>query len=367
MSSRICIGSKTISKIHHVGQRRKSALDGGCEARSGGRSNLDGAERLGENGSAIVTAQSGAENAKSRCARGLDVAQEFALADRIRRGDSDAQQDMIVANLGLVSSIAKRYIRSGVSREDLVQEGTLGLIRASRDFDPRARGVRFATYAAVWIRSFMYRALLRDTSLIRVPRTRRLSAQREVTGDSTNKEGTQWETREGHEVVGRTIDRANWFRGQSALRREMHPVRERMNRISPSGGDLDDLAADSRHPDEVVSEGEDQELVARAMSRLSLVEAWVIYERFGLHRSMVELAGRIEQKSVGLFASGPEQTDVGKGKTSQVTKKRPRYYNATYVELGGRLGLSTYRVRQIEQIAVAKLREFLGSLCDVSA
>ena len=66
-------------------------------------------------------------------------------------------------------SIVRRYKNSHLSFDDLVQEGNLGLIRASQDFDPAARDSRFSTYAKLWIKAFVYRALIANDSLIRVP------------------------------------------------------------------------------------------------------------------------------------------------------------------------------------------------------
>jgi RNA polymerase primary sigma factor len=100
-------------------------------------------------------------------ARLLTAADEARLARRIERGDSAARDELVTANLGLVRALARRYRGSGVPLEDLVQEGSVGLIRAAEKFDHR-RGVRFSTYAAWWIRGAMRDAITRS-SVIRVP------------------------------------------------------------------------------------------------------------------------------------------------------------------------------------------------------
>src|SRR5215469_14071160 len=98
----------------------------------------------------------------------LNAEQEMLLAQRVAEGDPEAQQCLVEANLRLVVSIAKRYNNHSVSLLDLVQEGNLGLIRATQKFDP-ARGFRFSTYATWWIRQAISRAVAECTRTIHVP------------------------------------------------------------------------------------------------------------------------------------------------------------------------------------------------------
>ena len=98
----------------------------------------------------------------------LTAAEEVELAKRIEQGDLEAKERMINSNLRLVVSLAKRYQGQELSLLDLIQEGILGLIRASEKFDWR-RGYKFSTYATFWIRQAIQRGLANQGRTIRIP------------------------------------------------------------------------------------------------------------------------------------------------------------------------------------------------------
>ncbi len=98
----------------------------------------------------------------------LSAASEVRLAELAEQGDRDARNHLIEANLRLVVSIAKKYVGQGLSLEDLIGEGNIGLIRAVTKFDFR-KGFRFSTYATWWIKQAITRAILEGTRVVRLP------------------------------------------------------------------------------------------------------------------------------------------------------------------------------------------------------
>lgn len=98
----------------------------------------------------------------------LDKDEEIKIAKKAKRGSLEARNELVVRNLRLVVSIAKKYIGKGLSFPDLIQEGNLGLMKATEKFDP-GRGFKFSTYATWWIRQAITRAIMDKSRVVRLP------------------------------------------------------------------------------------------------------------------------------------------------------------------------------------------------------
>jgi RNA polymerase primary sigma factor len=242
----------------------------------------------------------------------LTAGEEVELAKRIERGDLQAKERMINANLRLVVSLAKRFRGHELSLLDLVQEGVLGLVRATEKFDWR-RGYKFSTYATFWIRQAIQRGLANHGRAIRLPvhigqrersivraerdlslRLGRIPSDEEIAGEAGLSQREVRETRAVSRAVT-SLDRPVGENGGAGL------------------GDL--IPSDEHSPFEEVERGLREEAVHSALERLPEQEREVIRLRFGMD------------------GAGP-------------TPLR---------ETGRRLGVSPERVRRIERDALDRL------------
>jgi RNA polymerase primary sigma factor len=149
----------------------------------------------------------------------LTTAEEIRLAKRIEQGDLAATHRMVVSNLRLVVAVARSYSYRGVPLLDLIQEGTLGLMRAAERFDWR-RGTKFSTYAIWWIRQAIDRAVCNQADPIRVPvrvheRRRRLArAERVLESELTRKPSVDELANSTHlsaEQAEQALGSRHWF------------------------------------------------------------------------------------------------------------------------------------------------------------
>jgi RNA polymerase primary sigma factor len=227
----------------------------------------------------------------------LTKEQEVELAQRIERGDLEAKERMINSNLRLVISNARKYQNLGLPLTDLIQEGILGLIRATEKFDWR-RGFKFSTYATLWIRQSIQRALANTSRTIRIPvhieqRQRKLAkTERELAGklgrDPSDDELAAASGLELAEVL--------------ALREAPQATTSLDKPVDEDGetalGDL--LEGSTPDPIEEVSAGERTDAVANALNELPPSERQVIELRYGLSEDGVEKSRDAIAKELGL-------------------------------------------------------------------
>ena len=252
----------------------------------------------------------------------LTAAEEVDLAQRIERGDIEAKDRLVNSNLRLVVSVARKYQGQGLPLSDLIQEGMLGLIRATEKFDWR-RGYKFSTYGTLWIRQAIGRGLANSARTVRLPvhmgaAARKIRRSERELAARLGREPTDEELSEAVELTPEEI--ADIRRADRAPTSLDKPVGE-------SGeaelGEL--IASDTPGPEAQVLDDATEASVVRALDRLPEEERDVVRLRFG----------------------------VGGGTPAAPT------------EAGRQLGISGDRVRQLEARALERLSRD-GSLRELS-
>ena len=248
----------------------------------------------------------------------LSAEEEKKLAYRIEEGDAAARDHLIRADLRLVVNIARHYVNSGLSLDDLISEGNLGLMRAAEGFDP-SLDTRFSTYACYWIRQSIKRAILNTGKTIRIPAYMNdlMAKWRRATSELQNNLGRP----PSHEEVGRRLGL-----GPKKLRIIKKAILIYNGRPQTgheeNDGSIDETWIDPKAaaPDDSLMRKDDMGQVLELVHELGEREATVLRMRYGL--------------------DGEEP--------------------CTLKEIGDRLGLTRERVRQIEKESLQRLGEMVG-------
>jgi RNA polymerase primary sigma factor len=245
----------------------------------------------------------------------LTRAQEQELARRIRKGDKEALDQLVKANLRFVVSIAKQYANQGLSLEDLINDGNLGLIKAAHRFDEK-RGYKFISYAVWWIRQAMLQSLAEHSRIVRLP---------------LNRAGTLYRIGKASRQLDQELGRApsageiakKLKLSEEEVEDTMHIANNHVSLDDPYSNDQDDNALvdylmdeGAQMPDEETFEHALSDDMARALDTLSDREKMILSLYFGLN--------------------GEEPL--------------------TLEEIGQKLELTRERIRQIKEKAIMRLR-----------
>ncbi len=243
----------------------------------------------------------------------ISVDEEVALAQRIKKGDREALEKLTKANLRFVVSVAKQYQNQGLSLQDLINEGNLGLIKAAEKFD-ETRGFKFISYAVWWIRQSILQAIAEHSRIVRLP---------------LNQVGS----------VNKINRMRNKFEQENERRPSIDEIAEDMD--LPEDKIEDAIKVNARHVsvDAPFVDGEDNSLLdvlpnedAVMADKLLLVESL----RDEIKRALQILNDRERKIIEALF--GIDQPEM------------------TLEEVGDKYNLTRERVRQIKEKAIRRLR-----------
>ncbi len=247
----------------------------------------------------------------------LTPREEIELAKRIKKGDKKAREKMIIANLRLVVKIARDYEGIGVPLLDLISEGNIGLMKAVQRFDP-AKGGKLSTYGSFWIKQAIKHALAFQGKTIRVPvnMAESLAKMRRTVANLEHELGFEPTPEDIALRSGLSIDRVVWLR--------KIPTTISFDQLIDEGGNqstVGDMIPDSmaENPSVTLTKSTTRQLLLTAIKQLSRREAKVIRARFSF--------------------------DGDERKTLQ--------------EIGEGFGLTKERARQIQEIALEKLRKII--------
>lgn len=247
----------------------------------------------------------------------LTAKEELELAKRAKKGDKQAREKMIRSNLRLVINIAKRYSNFGVNIMDLIEEGNIGLIKAVEKFKP-SKGFRFSTYAAWWIKQAVSRSIIDQGKMIRIPvyMNESILKWKKTADELQHKLKRPAQTSEIAKKMGVSVEKvrklSNWTAKMASLEA---PIGDE------DKGQIKDIIEDENltAPDEEMESFFNKERTVDLLGIMTKRERNILDLRFGL-------------------SDGKPHT------LAEISKKQ---------------GISRERVRQIEELALRKLRKFI--------
>ncbi len=251
----------------------------------------------------------------------LSTTEEVRLARRALQGDAEARRKLIVSNLRLVVSIAKKYIYYGLPLQDLIEEGNIGLMKAVERYDPE-RGCKFSTYATWWIRQAVTRALSNYGRTVRIPVyvTDNIAKYKKAAEELYIRTGKKPDAEEVAQVLGIKVKEAQKLR---SFVEDVSPLDKLETTDDDSGRGIPE-SLEPRRVDDAIAQIEMDQQLEQLMEQLTEREANIMRFRYGL------MDGEAH----------------------------------TLEETGKQFGLTRERIRQIEKDVMRRLRLYVAERAD---